>query len=787
MIITQNCSVVNKASFLFLKISVNAGEGFPYLPWWGAPIVSLFAVSVIFWFISAAITIVFIKNRTERRVVVAGRPLFSRIPYSRWIAIFVNKIFPIILIFFIFCLFLLCSNCDLFSDWFYHLDSVRFYLILIRENFILDNGVYLWFFTKRTVVDNFTWFWFNFGNGAVFLTFRFDIMQLIMLWVVFVVTVFVIFFSLEYMTFDPRKQVFIAHILFFSVFMSIFVMSDDLITAFIGWEGVGLSSFFLINFWFTRIQANKSSFKAILVNKIGDLSFLVAIGISYYSWKTVSFSLLWDVGLIFLIPTYVTIFGHSFLSTDLIASCLIIAAAAKSAQIGLHTWLPDAMEGPTPVSALIHAATMVTAGILLLIKIFPLLVISPTLSNVVVLIGCSTSLFAGTVACTQHDIKKIIAYSTCSQLGLMFMACGLGYPYFAFFHLITHAFFKALLFLSAGSVVHFVSDEQDIRKMGGLAALMPYTNVSFFFGNLCIIGFPFYSGFYSKEILLFTSNQFSLFVFLICLLSTVLTVLYSCRLQWYVMWRPAPHITMIDQSSTFFDDLKKFFSLKMHHKFLFLEHGFRVRFVLITLTFLSVSSGYFFHDFFVLLTFLDLSSPMINFASLYFESELTVFIKLLPVCIVLLVSLLFFWYQYKCAMLSASYALSTNFLFRGRQSKYYNNKQIFIPFMIKLKYQCLTPWPQLNYFLRIIYDACANAWHFNTFINFLVSRLIFFSIYVYYYFDRLILDKLIGAHFLFSLSSFSRFYLFFVSKANITTYFFYIFLFLLFIGIVSTF
>ncbi len=194
MIITQNCSVVNKASFLFLKISVNAGEGFPYLPWWGAPIVSLFAVSVIFWFISAAITIVFIKNRTERRVVVAGRPLFSRIPYSRWIAIFVNKIFPIILIFFIFCLFLLCSNCDLFSDWFYHLDSVRFYLILIRENFILDNGVYLWFFTKRTVVDNFTWFWFNFGNGAVFLTFRFDIMQLIMLWVVFVVTVFVIFF-----------------------------------------------------------------------------------------------------------------------------------------------------------------------------------------------------------------------------------------------------------------------------------------------------------------------------------------------------------------------------------------------------------------------------------------------------------------------------------------------------------------------------------------------------------------------------------------------------------------
>jgi len=217
--------------------------------------------------------------------------------------------------------------------------------------------------------------------------------------------------------------------------------------------------------------------------------------------------------------------------SSVITFCLVIAAMTKSAQFGLHTWLPDAMEGPTPVSALIHAATMVTAGILLLIKCFPLLLIHPHLAFFVAVVGAITSVFAGTVACCQHDIKKIIAYSTCSQLGLMFMACGLGYPEFAFFHLITHAFFKALLFLSAGSVVHFVGGEQDIRKMGGLAHVMPYTNIAFFFGNLCIAGFPFYSGFYSKELLVLGSSQFSNFVFLICLVSTLLTAVYSCRLQ----------------------------------------------------------------------------------------------------------------------------------------------------------------------------------------------------------------------------------------------------------------
>jgi NADH:ubiquinone oxidoreductase subunit 5 (subunit L)/multisubunit Na+/H+ antiporter MnhA subunit len=210
---------------------------------------------------------------------------------------------------------------------------------------------------------------------------------------------------------------------------------------------------------------------------------------------------------------------------------LIVAAMAKSAQLGLHTWLPDAMEGPTPVSALIHAATMVTAGILLLIKTFPLLLLHPSLGFFTAIVGVVTSVFAGLTACVQHDIKKIVAYSTCSQLGLMFMTCGMGYPEFSFFHLVTHAFFKALLFLSAGTVVQYVNNEQDIRKMGGLEFLMPLTNISLFFGNLCIMGFPFYSGFYSKEILVLGSSQFSIFLFFLSLVSTVLTVVYSCRLQ----------------------------------------------------------------------------------------------------------------------------------------------------------------------------------------------------------------------------------------------------------------
>jgi NADH-quinone oxidoreductase subunit L len=264
---------------------------------------------------------------------------------------------------------------------------------------------------------------------------------------------------------------------------------------------------------------------------------LAAIALAFWQWKTVNFSLLWDTNLQMLVPDTVfgSLFSYEITSSGLVVFFLILAAMAKSAQLGLHTWLPDAMEGPTPVSALIHAATMVTAGILLLIKVFPLLALHTTLSFFVAVVGAVTSVFAGSVACAQHDIKKIIAYSTCSQLGLMFMACGMGYPEFAFFHLVTHAFFKALLFLSAGSVVHYAGNEQDIRKMGGLATVMPLTNITFFFGNLCIMGFPFYSGFYSKEILVLGSAQFSFFLFVLCLTSTFLTTVYSCRLHWYVM------------------------------------------------------------------------------------------------------------------------------------------------------------------------------------------------------------------------------------------------------------
>ena len=270
---------------------------------------------------------------------------------------------------------------------------------------------------------------------------------------------------------------------------------------FVGWEGVGLCSYLLINFWFTRIQANKAAIKAMILNRIGDFSLVMGILIIFINYKSV------DYATVAALTPFVKTQSVNFLNMDLnilnaIAVLLLIGCAGKSAQLGLHTWLPDAMEGPTPVSALIHAATMVTAGVFLLARTSFIYEHTTSILIYVALLGALTAFVAATTGLVQNDLKRVIAYSTCSQLGYMVFACGLSNYSVGIFHLSNHAFFKALLFLSAGSVIHAVNDEQDMRKMGGLKYLVPFSYSMMVIGSLALIGFPFLTGFYSKNLIL---------------------------------------------------------------------------------------------------------------------------------------------------------------------------------------------------------------------------------------------------------------------------------------------
>jgi proton-translocating NADH-quinone oxidoreductase chain L len=318
--------------------------------------------------------------------------------------------------------------------------------------------------------------------------------------------------------------------------MLILVTADNLIQMFVGWEGVGLCSYLLINFWHTRLQANKAAIKAVIVNRVGDFGLVLGVLGIFYLFKTVNYSTLFalvpytaaNVDLTF------SILGFDFNILTYICIFLFICSVGKSAQIGLHTWLPDAMEGPTPVSALIHAATMVTAGVFLLARCSPLFEYAPDALLVVTFMGAMTAFFAATTALVQNDLKRVIAYSTCSQLGYMVFACGLSNYSVSVFHLANHAFFKALLFLSAGSVIHALADEQDMRKMGGVVKLVPYTYAMMFIGSLSLMGFPFLTGFYSKDAILeLAYGSFSVsghFAHWLGTVSAFMTAFYSMRL-----------------------------------------------------------------------------------------------------------------------------------------------------------------------------------------------------------------------------------------------------------------
>jgi len=328
---------------------------------------------------------------------------------------------------------------------------------------------------------------------------------------------------------DPFLSRFIVYLSLFTFFMLFLVSSDNLVQLFFGWEGVGLCSYLLINFWYTRPQANKAALKAIMVNRVGDCGLLFAIAFLYVEFQTVHLSSVFLK--IFKDDFHVGFWGNSFSLLDLFGFLLLIAAAAKSAQLGLHTWLPDAMEGPTPVSALIHAATMVTAGVYLLIRMSPVLECSLIVLTATSVIGGLTALFGASVALVQADLKKIIAYSTCSQLGYMVLSCGTAQFELALFHLSNHAFFKALLFLGAGAVIHGFSGEQDVRRMGGLRNIFPIGFVTMATAAAALSSIPFFAGFYSKDpIIGVTLGQSAVlggFLWVISTVSAAFTAFYS--------------------------------------------------------------------------------------------------------------------------------------------------------------------------------------------------------------------------------------------------------------------
>ena len=376
--------------------------------------------------------------------------------------------------------------------------------------------------------------WISSGDLDVSWSLRVDTLTAVMLVVVNTVSSLVHIYSIGYMHNDPHRQRFFAYLSLFTFSMLMLVTSDNFLQLFFGWEGVGLASYLLIGFWYQKPSANAAAIKAFVVNRIGDFGFALGIFAVFFVFGTIDFDTVFakapeQVG------KTIEFLGYQIDVITLICLLLFMGAMGKSAQFLLHTWLPDAMEGPTPVSALIHAATMVTAGVFMVARLSPLFEFSPTALLVVTAIGATTAFFAATVGLVQNDIKRVIAYSTCSQLGYMFVALGVGAYSVGIFHLFTHAFFKALLFLGSGSVIHAMSDEQDIRHMGGLRKLIPFTWAMMLIGTLALTGFPFTAGFYSKDAIVeaaFAAHSgIGMYAFYATVIAAFMTSFYSWRLM----------------------------------------------------------------------------------------------------------------------------------------------------------------------------------------------------------------------------------------------------------------
>ena len=438
-------------------------------------------------------------------------------------------------------------------------------------------------------------------------------------------------YSIAYMNGDPHQGRFMGYLSLFTGFMLILVTADNFIVMFLGWEGIGLASFLLISFWYTRIRAGQAALKAMIVNRVGDLGLVLAICAIFLTFKSVDYVVVFG-----LLPSVVnqtfTFLGFDFDRFTIISFLLFWGAVGKSAQIGLHIWLPDAMEGPTPVSALIHAATLVTAGVFLIIRCSLIFEQSlPTLFFITI-IGALTAFFASSVGLVQNDLKRVIAYSTCSQLGYMIFACGLSHYSVALFHLANHALFKALLFLSAGCVIHGLSDEQDLRKMGGLVRFFPISYVMILTGSLALTGIPFLTGFYSKDAILEVAlSRYSMvgnFAYFLGSSAAFFTSFYSWRLLF---------LTFIMSTSSY-----KYYIKNCH------EAGITMLIPLFVLCFGSVFAGFIFKD-----AFIGLGTPFFEnsifvlFCPIILEAEfLNAFLKNLPLNFTLLGFILSFFSVY---------------------------------------------------------------------------------------------------------------------------------------------
>lgn len=506
----------------------------------------------------------------------------------------------------------------------HHYSLLTFFIAFICawENFYTNSLV------KNQILFYDLFSWLKIGDLDVTWTFVFDNLTNIMIIVVISISFFVHVYTFDYMKGDPHFLRFIAHLSFFTFFMLLLVTAGNFLQLFLGWEGVGFCSYLLINFWYTRIQANKAALKAIIINRVGDYGLLIGICLLFSLTKTL------DIFTNFLIiPVLIKQNLFYYDSIQIICLLFFIGVVGKSAQIGLHTWLPDAMEGPTPVSALLHAATMVTAGIFLIIRCSPIFEYVPSILCLFIFFGALTILLAGTISLVQDDIKKVIAYSTCGQLGYMLLICGLSQYQISLFHLFNHAFFKALLFLCAGAFIHALNDEQDIRQMGYISRYVPFAYTMFYIGNLAIAGFIFLTGFYSKDILIEFPTMIiiigSNFTFWISTLAAFfLTVQYSN--------------TILDLSNY---TQHRILYMKLHEASIFTNS------VLISLALCSICMGYYFHELFIGLNnnFFENSFILKNSNHIFHNSEefIPFWLKLVPVVFSLTFSFSFYTFVTK--------------------------------------------------------------------------------------------------------------------------------------------